>query len=128
MQAEYKYKVNFAKDWKGKKLAEVFLKSLPKPAKAKVARKIEMLKLLGPMIRDPDSKPLEDDIFELRVKDTIGAIRILYFFDEGNIVLLTNGFVKKQDKTPRAELTKAKRIKKLYLAEKKKKKEAQSNG
>lgn len=39
-------------------------------------------------------------------------------FDEGNVVLLMNGFQKKSQKTPKKELDLAKRLKKEYYNEK----------
>lgn len=41
-------------------------------------------------------------------------------FDEGNIVLLFNGFQKKSQKTPRKEIELAKKLRNEYYAEKRK--------
>ena len=35
-------------------------------------------------------------------------VRILYFFDKNRIIIATNGFIKKQQKTPRSEINLAK--------------------
>jgi phage-related protein len=59
-----------------------------------------------------------DGIFEVRVITTFKSIRILCFFDEGNLVVLTNCFVKKTQKTPRKEINLAEKLKKEYLNEK----------
>ena len=37
-----------------------------------------------------------------------------FIFDEGNIVVLFNGFQKKSQKTPKGEIEKVKQIKKAY--------------
>lgn len=59
-----------------------------------------------------------DGIWEVRVITTFKSIRILCFQDEGELVVLTNCFVKKTQKTPRTEIKLAERLKKEYLTEK----------
>lgn len=43
-----------------------------------------------------------------------GRLRLFWFEDEDRVVLCTHGIVKKQQKTPRREIDKAIRIKKMY--------------
>lgn len=62
----------------------------------------------------PLVKYLEGGIYELRSKSADGISRVLYFFHSGQKIVLTNGFVKKTQKTPSEELKKAKRYKKEY--------------
>ena len=57
-------------------------------------------------------------IYEIRVITTFKSIRILCFFDEGQLVVLTNCFLKKTQKTPTKEIKMAERLKKEYLIEK----------
>lgn len=59
-----------------------------------------------------------DGIYEVRVISPQKSIRILCFQDEGNIVILTNGFIKKTQKTPRKEIKLAEKLKYEYLKEK----------
>lgn len=59
-----------------------------------------------------------DGLFELRVKVGTSIFRIFCFFDNGNLVVLTSGFQKKTDKTPRQELDRAKQIQQEYFDEK----------
>jgi len=70
---------------------------------------INLLKAAGPELREPYSAFLNDGIFELRVKQGSDIVRCLYFFHKGHIVILTNGFTKKTNRTPRKEIEKAKR-------------------
>ena len=63
----------------------------------------------------------EDGIFEIRVKLGSNIYRIFCFFDEGNLIILINGFQKKTNKTPTNEIEKAKRLKKSYYEERYKK-------
>ena len=63
-------------------------------------------------------KHIEDGMFELRAEHGRNIFRVFFIFDEGNIVLLFNGFQKKSQKTPRNEIEQAKQIKIEYYAEK----------
>ena len=63
-------------------------------------------------------KPLEDAIYELRISVPSKEIRILFIYDDGNLVILFNSFYKKTQKTPRAQIEKAKQLKKQYYDEK----------
>lgn len=63
-------------------------------------------------------KHIENGIFELRAEHGGNIFRVFFIFDEGNIVLLFNGFQKKSQKTPRNEIEQAKQIKIEYYAEK----------
>ena len=74
-----------------------------------------MLEDYGPDLKQPYSKHLEDGIFELRVKFSSNITRTLYFFAKGKRIILTNGFVKKTQKTPKKEIDLAKKRKVDYL-------------
>ena len=72
------------------------------------------LRMNGPLLREPYSKPLENGIFELRAKQGSDITRVLYFFIVGKKAVLTNGFIKKSQKTPKAEKELAKKYKADY--------------
>ena len=63
-------------------------------------------------------KHLEEGIYELRAVYGANTYRLLFFFDEENIVVLLNVFKKKTRKTPRAEIALAKRLKTEYYESK----------
>lgn len=48
------------------------------------------------------------ELFEVRTCEGNNIVRILYFFDAGRLIIATNGFVKKQQKTPKSEIMLAK--------------------
>ena len=82
--------------------------------KAKVLRTIDLLENNGPFLREPYSKSLEDEIFELRIKQENNITRVLYFFFIGNKAILTNGFIKKTQKTPKNVIETAKKYREDY--------------
>ena len=75
------------------------------------------------MVPEKFFKHLEgtEGLFEIRVKLGSDIFRIFCFFDEGNLVILLNGFQKKTSKTPRHEIEKAERLKQKYYEDKSKK-------
>lgn len=91
-----------------------FLDSLEPKMKAKVLRTIDLLEQNGPALRGPYSSPLRNGIFELRTKQGSDITRILYFFFIGRKAVLTNGFVKKTQKTPRSVIELAEKYKEDY--------------
>ena len=62
-----------------------------------------LLEEFGHRLPQPHAKYLGDHIFEIRFTGSEGAIRVLYFFYHQDKVILTNGFIKKSNKTPRNE-------------------------
>ena len=71
---------------------------------------LEILQERGSQLREPYSKHLEDGIFEVRCQSGNDITRILYFFYYRGKIVLTNGFVKKTQKTPRKENEFAKKV------------------
>jgi len=63
-----------------------------------------------------------DGLYEIRVSTSNKIIRIFCFFDSGRLVILTNCFIKKTQKTPRKELKLALRLMQEYFDNKNKKK------
>ncbi|MBK7217234.1 MAG: type II toxin-antitoxin system RelE/ParE family toxin [Candidatus Promineofilum sp.] len=55
------------------------------------------------------------DLWEVRIQAGNDAFRLLGFFDGGKLVVLTNGFAKKTQKTPARELALAEQRKRDYL-------------
>ena len=59
-----------------------------------------------------------DDLWEIRIQQGNNIFRLLGFFDAVNFVVLTNGFQKKTQKTPKAEILLSEQRKKDYLKRK----------
>lgn len=91
-----------------------FLDSLEPKLLAKTLRTIDLLEIYGHKLRGPYSKAVEEGLFELRTQQGCDITRVLYFFISGHKAILTNGFIKKTDKTPKHEIELAKKYKKDY--------------
>ena len=61
-----------------------------------------------------------DGLYEIRVSSGNNIFRIFCFFDEGQLVILLNGFQKKTQKTPKSEIERAEKLKTRYYEEKQK--------
>ncbi len=109
------FKVVFYDKPDGTEPAKDFILSLDVKMQAKIVREIELLAVNGTELREPYSKYIGDNIFELRAKVGSDISRVLYFFFVGRKVILTNGFIKKTDKTPRGEKDRAIRYRQDYL-------------
>ena len=59
-----------------------------------------------------------DGLFEIRVIQGGNIFRIFCFFDDGNLIVLINGFQKKSQKTPKQEIELAQNIKLEYESKK----------
>lgn len=59
-------------------------------------------------------------LYEIRVEVGSNIFRAFAFFDQGQLIIVANGFQKKTQKTPKNEIELAKKIQKEYYNEKSK--------
>ena len=108
--------INFYQTQSGRCPVEEFLDSLT----GKQAKKVTwVLKLIQEQDQVPPRywKTLKgtEDIWEARVQFGGNTFRLLGFYDEDGTIILTNGFMKKTQKTPKREIQKAEQRKKRFL-------------
>ena len=60
-----------------------------------------------------------DGLYEIRIEYQSNIYRIFCCFDEGKLVILFNGFQKKDQKTPKGEIEKALKLMNEYFQQKK---------
>lgn len=108
------YEVEYYEQEDGTRPAEDFILAQDFKMQAKIFSVLTYLEEKGSELREPYSKPLGDGIFEVRAKVGVNITRVLYFFRVGKKIILTNGFIKKTQKTPRGEIDKAKRYRADY--------------
>lgn len=87
----------------GRKPVEEYIKGLNVHSRDKFFTVVELLEDFGRGLAWPHAKYIGDEIFELRFDAVEGATRVLYFFYDGEKAVLTNGFPKKSNKTPKKE-------------------------
>lgn len=99
----------------GRSPVKEFVDALDPKSQSKFFFEMHLLEEFGRRLAEPHAKYLGDNIFELRFSGYEGAIRVLYFFFNGNKAIFTNGFIKKSNKTPRGEKELALKRKQIYL-------------
>ena len=108
-------KVIFYRTESGVKPAGQFINSVEDvKLRAKIIRSVKLLEKFGTELGMPDSKYLEDGIFELRTIQGSNIARCLYFFTIGDKAIVTNGVVKKTQKTPQEVIELAKKYRADY--------------
>ena len=108
-------RVIFYKMEDGTKPAGQFINSIEDlKLRAKVIRSVKLLEEFGHDLEMPDSKHLEDGIYELRTIQGTNIARCLYFFTFEDIAIVTNGVIKKQQKTPPGVIALAKKYRDDY--------------
>ena len=109
------FQVEYYEKQDGSIPVEEFLLSQDLKMRTRIYRLLSLLEEFGNTLREPYSKSLTDGIFEIRVQQGTDISRILYFFVVGQKIILTNGFVKKAQKTPMKEIELAKKYRKDYV-------------
>ncbi len=69
--------------------------------------------MFGPPRNTELSHKIAGDVWEL----VHGALRVLWFYDEGRLVICATAFVKKSQRTPRASIAHAEGERRRYLAD-----------
>lgn len=110
-----RFTIEFYTKQGGEKPAKEFLLSQDTKMRAKLMGLIDILEEYGNQLREPYSKHLEDGIFEIRGKVGTDITRILYFFYYEGRIILTNGFAKKTQETPKKQIKLAKQYRKDFL-------------
>jgi len=95
-----------------------FISSLRKEEARKIYYILDMLKVQE-RASSKFVKYLREELYEIRAEYGGNIFRVFFIFDDGNIVILFNGFQKKTQKTPPSEIEKALKIKEEYYESKK---------
>lgn len=98
---------------------ENLLKKQTQKVQNKIYKVIEAIETLE---RIPETylKPIKTrkGLFEARIQLGSNIWRVFCFFDQGQLVILLNGFQKKSQKTPQKEIDKASKLMDAYFKEK----------
>ena len=105
----------------GQSPIETFLDSLTGKQAQKVLWVLQLIEELESVPRQYFKKLVDSEgIWEVRIQFGNDIFRLLGFFDGGTLLILTNGFAKKTQKTPPQEISLAVRRKNDYLVRRKK--------
>jgi len=113
--------VNFYRLPNGNSPIEAFLDSLTGKQAQKVLWVLQLVEELDVVPRQYFKKLVDSEgLWEARIQFGNEIFRLLGFFDGGTLLILTNGFAKKTQRTPPQEIALAIRRKNEYLARRKK--------
>ncbi len=110
-----KFKVQYYIKSNGEIPVSDFLDKLDSKMRAKMIRNIQLLEENGNYLSMPYSEALSKGLFQLRAQSAGNITRIIYFFYHDNTIILTNGFIKKTNKTPIKYLLIAQKYKDEYI-------------
>ncbi|MEI6126949.1 MAG: type II toxin-antitoxin system RelE/ParE family toxin [Pseudomonadota bacterium] len=107
--------INYYRSSNGSCYVKEFIDSLNPKVQEKIFWTLRLLKELE-FLKEPYFKKMIDtsDIWECRIQYSSNIYRIFFFFDNKNVIL-THGFIKKTNKTPRHEIKRAENIRKDYF-------------
>jgi phage-related protein len=112
--------VNFYRLHNGNSPVEEFLDSLTGKQAQKVLWVLQLIEELDVIPRQYFKKLVDrDGMWEVRIQFGKDIFRLLGFFDGGTLLILTNGFAKKTQKTPSQEIALAVRRREEYIARRK---------
>jgi phage-related protein len=109
------FRIEYVELPNGKMPAREFIDSLDNTAAARIDAFIERLRTYGNRMEGKFVKKLSDHILELHVKHFDRIFRVLFFYQPGMLIVITSGFQKRTERTPRAEVTKAEQLRELWM-------------
>jgi len=110
-------RIEFYKTANGSSPVEEFLESLDDSQARKVLWVLRLVRELNPIPSNYFTKLVNsDDIWEVRVQFGGNIFRLLGFFDGAKLIILTHGFQKKTQKTPKQQIELAESRKRDYLS------------
>ena len=99
---------------------EDFLKGLPQKVQDKIYKIIEAIETLEKVPKNYLKRIAGvKGLYEARIQLASNIWRVFCFFDNDKLVILLNGFQKKTEKTPKAEIEKAEKLMNKYFNDKK---------
>jgi phage-related protein len=109
-------RIEFYRTINGASPVEEFLETLDDNQARKVLWVLRLIRELNPIPSNYFSKLVNtDDIWEVRVQYGGNIFRLLGFFDDAKLIVLTHAFQKKSQKTPKQHIELAESRKRDYL-------------
>ena len=109
------FEVELYETWNGECPVEEFINTQNEEMQAKILKMFELLEERGNSLGMPYSEHLIDGIYQVRARIGNNISRVLYFFGMKRAIVMTNGFLKKTQRTPLKEIKKAKRYRADYV-------------
>ena len=72
--------------------------------RAKYLRIVELMEEHGPHLGEPITKPINNGLFEIRVKAKEGIGRAFFCYQIANEIVILHSYIKKSQKAPKKEI------------------------
>ena len=108
-------RLEFYRTPRGDQPALEYVRVQVKTHRGKIGRALRALQELGHLARRPLSDYLEDGLYELRIAADGLQHRMLYFFHERTMIVVTSAFLKNEAEVPPEELARARRYRTDWL-------------
>jgi phage-related protein len=113
------WKVELLRLANGRCPAYEFLLSCSPDDRSRIFQKFSQIEAHGPNLGKDYVKHIQGEIYELRFHIMAGAVRFLFFYESNHIMIITNGFQKKTEKTSASEIELAFKYYRDYLSQRK---------
>lgn len=80
------------------------LAAMPPKVQARMIRLMELMEKQGANLGEPHTKPLGNELFEIRAKAKEGIGRGIFCYMQGKRIVVLHVFVKRNQKTPKKDL------------------------
>ena len=77
-----------------------FLNGFPFKTRARVVKLIDLLAAYGVLLKEPYTRQIKGKIRELRIKDNLGHIRVLYFTFTGRRIVFVARILEEDGQDP----------------------------
>lgn len=91
--------------------AEELIADLPDADRKSLAQTLRRHAKHGQILNDRKSRGLGGGLLEFKTR---GGARLFYFYDAAGRTIITNGFMKKSNKTPRTEIARARALRQQW--------------
>lgn len=103
------YRLEFYCTARGEEPALDYVRAQVKAHRTRIGRALRALQDLGHLARRPLADYLEDGLYELRIAVDGHQHRMLYFFHQRTMIVVTSAFLKNEAAVPPEELVRARR-------------------
>lgn len=108
--------VNFYRTADGRCPVREFLDGLSSEAVTKIGKVLEIIRNMDVITVNYFKHLKGTEFYECRIEHLGNSYRLLGFFYEGSLIILTNGFAKKSQKTPKKEIRLCRQRMKDFIA------------
>lgn len=110
------YRLEFYRAPRGDEPALDYVRAQTKGQRAMIGRALRYLEEFGHALRRPAAEYLGEGLYELRVRSQGLQHRLIYFFHQKRVIVVTSGFLKNEARVSPEEFMRAGRRRRDWIA------------